>query len=69
MRCLTLAQALPDQGSKCLFICREHSGNLLDLIRERGFETKTLPMQIVSWAKTDQQYKYTYGLPLVSDWA
>jgi UDP-2,4-diacetamido-2,4,6-trideoxy-beta-L-altropyranose hydrolase len=46
MRCLTLAQALRDQGANCRFICREHASNLLELIRERGFEAQALPMQV-----------------------
>jgi UDP-2,4-diacetamido-2,4,6-trideoxy-beta-L-altropyranose hydrolase len=37
MRCLTLAEALRDQDAQCSFICREHPGNLIDLIRQRGF--------------------------------
>jgi UDP-2,4-diacetamido-2,4,6-trideoxy-beta-L-altropyranose hydrolase len=37
MRCLTLAQALRERGAQCRFICREHPGNLIDLIRQRGF--------------------------------
>jgi UDP-2,4-diacetamido-2,4,6-trideoxy-beta-L-altropyranose hydrolase len=42
MRCLTLAAALRDQGANCLFLCREHPGNLIELIRERGFEAISL---------------------------
>lgn len=37
MRCLTLAQALLERGAQCSFICREHPGHLIDLIRQRGF--------------------------------
>jgi UDP-2,4-diacetamido-2,4,6-trideoxy-beta-L-altropyranose hydrolase len=37
MRCLTLAQALRECGARCSFICRAHTGNLIDLIRQRGF--------------------------------
>lgn len=37
MRCLTLANALKERGSVCEFLCREHSGNLIGLIRDRGF--------------------------------
>ena len=44
MRCLTLAHALKANGTECLFICRAHDGNLIDFIRESGFETKELPM-------------------------
>ncbi len=38
MRCLTLAEALRDEGAECYFICREHSGNLLDFIRDKNFQ-------------------------------
>ena len=55
MRCLTLAQVLRDKGAKCHFICREHVGNLLDLIRQRGFEAQALPMQVVVQEKLGQQ--------------
>ncbi|SEE39993.1 UDP-2,4-diacetamido-2,4,6-trideoxy-beta-L-altropyranose hydrolase [Pseudomonas kilonensis] len=37
MRCLTLAEALRAEGAECHFICREHLGHLLDLIRSKGF--------------------------------
>ncbi len=55
MRCLTLAQALRDMGAKCHFICREHAGNLLDLIRQRGFEAQALPTHVVLREKLVQQ--------------
>ncbi|MGY3929681.1 UDP-2,4-diacetamido-2,4,6-trideoxy-beta-L-altropyranose hydrolase [Aeromonas encheleia] len=35
MRCLTLADALREQGAKCWFICRAHPGHLADLISAR----------------------------------
>lgn len=44
MRCLTLADALSERGAECRFVCREHPGNLLGLIRERGFEAAALPL-------------------------
>ncbi|WP_339532795.1 UDP-2,4-diacetamido-2,4,6-trideoxy-beta-L-altropyranose hydrolase [Pseudomonas mucidolens] len=37
MRCLTLACALREKGTECHFICREHPGHLLNLIRDKGF--------------------------------
>lgn len=52
MRCLTLAQALREHGANCCFICREHVGNLLNLIRQRGFEAQALPMQDFSQVKS-----------------
>ena len=42
MRCLTLADALTDQGSIAEFVCREHEGNLIDLIASRGFKVHVL---------------------------
>ncbi|MFP5428331.1 MAG: UDP-2,4-diacetamido-2,4,6-trideoxy-beta-L-altropyranose hydrolase [Gammaproteobacteria bacterium] len=37
MRCLTLAEELRDRGSSCHFICRDHVGNINQMVRERGF--------------------------------
>lgn len=45
MRCLTLARALRERGAECRFICREHPGHLLGLIREQGFEVVALPCE------------------------
>lgn len=42
MRCLTLADALREQGAECHFICREHPGNLLGQIHESRFTTTAL---------------------------
>ena len=36
MRCLTLADALQNEGMDCIFICREHGGNMLALIQSKG---------------------------------
>jgi UDP-2,4-diacetamido-2,4,6-trideoxy-beta-L-altropyranose hydrolase len=44
MRCLTLAKSLAANGAQCYFACREHPGNLIDFIREQGFEVAALPM-------------------------
>ena len=38
MRCLTLAYELARQGAKCHFICREHEGNIIDFIAQKGYE-------------------------------
>lgn len=48
MRCLTLADVLSTDGAKCIFIGRRHTGNLLDLIRARGYETHGLPEAAVT---------------------
>lgn len=45
MRCLTLADALRAQGHECFFICRDHPGNLSELIALRGFELQLLSQE------------------------
>ncbi|EAZ98227.1 UDP-2,4-diacetamido-2,4,6-trideoxy-beta-L-altropyranose hydrolase [Marinobacter sp. ELB17] len=37
MRCLTLAEELQRLGHSCVFICREHPGNLGEFITNKGF--------------------------------
>ena len=44
MRCLTLANALQAQGVCCVFLCREHQGNLIEFLRQHGHEVLTLPL-------------------------
>jgi UDP-2,4-diacetamido-2,4,6-trideoxy-beta-L-altropyranose hydrolase len=43
MRCLTLAEALRARGCECLFLCRNHPGNLNEAIRQRGYSVHELP--------------------------
>ncbi len=43
MRCLTLADALRSEGVESHFICREHTGHLLELIVQRGYPSYGLP--------------------------
>jgi UDP-2,4-diacetamido-2,4,6-trideoxy-beta-L-altropyranose hydrolase len=42
MRCLALAHALQTAGAECHFICRDHSGNLIEQIRKKGFTVTAL---------------------------
>lgn len=44
MRCLTLALGLFEKGASVSFLCREHDGNLIDLIRSHGFVVHALPL-------------------------
>lgn len=46
MRCLTFADALGLQGDKCTFICREHKGNLIGLIEDRGYTVVRLAAKL-----------------------
>lgn len=43
MRCLTLADALAAKGAECEFICREHAGNLIEHIHNKGYVIHSLP--------------------------
>ncbi|MCQ4236728.1 UDP-2,4-diacetamido-2,4,6-trideoxy-beta-L-altropyranose hydrolase [Stutzerimonas sp. Brlt_13] len=43
MRCLTLADALAAHGADCQFLCREHHGNLIEFIRNKGYIVHALP--------------------------
>jgi UDP-2,4-diacetamido-2,4,6-trideoxy-beta-L-altropyranose hydrolase len=43
MRCLTLAEELTGLGANVEFICREHKGNLINLINQKGFTVHILP--------------------------
>jgi len=71
MRCLTLASSLRDRGAECRFVCREHSGHLLDLIRNQGFEAIGLPQQELGISLTAKTDKQTFGHKawLGTDWA
>jgi len=44
MRCLTLADALHEQGASVRFICREHEGHPCDHLTARGYEVIRLPV-------------------------
>jgi UDP-2,4-diacetamido-2,4,6-trideoxy-beta-L-altropyranose hydrolase len=44
MRDLTLAQALSDHGVTSHFICREHQGHLIEMIRAQGHVAHALPV-------------------------
>lgn len=45
MRSLTLADALAGKGAECEFICREHSGHLIEHIREKDYTVHSLPVR------------------------
>jgi UDP-2,4-diacetamido-2,4,6-trideoxy-beta-L-altropyranose hydrolase len=43
MRCLTLADALRARGAQCRFVSRCDAGDVVDLIRQRGYWVASLP--------------------------
>lgn len=66
MRCLTLAEALRQRGASCRFVCRDHPGNLIDLIRQRGFNVHALPFDI-HWSVPENSTP-THASWLGADW-
>lgn len=71
MRCLTLADALQAAGAQCLFICREHPGNLIAQIRQRGFAVNVLPAvaEEFSIAELAVEAQTSHAKWLGADWA
>ena len=43
MRCLTLADYLRQTGAEIHFVCRDHTGNLGSLLKDKAFELSVLP--------------------------
>lgn len=70
LRCLTLANELTRQGHECWFVCREHPGNLNDLVASHGHTFLPLqapevdPSQI---AQSDDDYAHWLGVPWQAD--
>lgn len=42
MRCLTLAGALRDRGVESLFVCRDLEGNMIEQVKQAGFEVVSM---------------------------
>ena len=70
MRCLTLANILRERGAECLFICREHPGNMLEWIRKQGFIVIALPVYKgkVNFVDEAKERPLTHAVWLGSDW-
>lgn len=67
MRCLTLAQALQQAGAECYFVCRSLAGNLVETIRQHGFQVFQLPSETRS--SFDSVSSLAYESWLGTDWA
>lgn len=49
MRCLSLADELRQRGAEVFFICREHPGNLIEMIEAKGYRFAQLPYEETSF--------------------
>ena len=68
MRCLSLAEGLREKGAKCFFVTREHRGNLIALIRDKGFEVIPLSPEQVSNNTDGLVYVGSTSVNPYSDW-
>lgn len=68
MRCLTLADALAEQGTECIFISRVHEGHLNRLIAARGHQVAALPTAEVS-VDNQKDESPAHALWLGTGWA
>lgn len=69
MRCLTLADALSAFGSYCHFICRDHDGNLIELIRNKGYEVHVLALAQLSVDSSEANQSASGGQEVLhSNW-
>lgn len=66
MRCLALAEALREGGSRCRFVSRGHEGNSFQGIRDRGFELLELPA--ITGSTSGQQDRSQYAAWLGVSW-
>lgn len=67
MRCLTLADALREEGAQCRFVCREHPGHLFNQIAERGYQVYALPIEQMSQSEIEAA-PLAHASWLGSDW-
>lgn len=67
MRCLTLADALCDAGAVCMFVCREHQGNMIEAVRGRGYEVAALSPAAPEAMRAGPSYRDWLGADWKSD--
>lgn len=70
VRCLTLAEHLRETGWHVDFVCRDLPGNLIDVLRERGFDVAVLPSPVNSSGRSEipnESYDDWLGVPWEQD--
>lgn len=69
MRCLTLADELRTRGGACHFICRAQPGDLVAMIRSRGFSVAELSAEPVDFVRgPDDEVLPPHAQWLGCDW-
>ncbi|WP_123041901.1 UDP-2,4-diacetamido-2,4,6-trideoxy-beta-L-altropyranose hydrolase [Cohnella candidum] len=70
MRCLTLADRLRQRRqAEVVFLCREHDGNLIAYIRERGYEVFVLPEPAATGSRNEDERPPAHAHWLGAHWA
>jgi len=60
MRCLTLANELRNRGYQCTFVCVQHAGNMISVIKTAGFQVHALAARHEQY-KNDEQEPNSYA--------
>ena len=68
MRCLTLADKLKTKKVECYFISRPHTGNLINLIKGRGYKVFDLPSITQKYAMNNSGSDPIHCYWLGCDW-
>ncbi len=68
MRCLTLADALRKRGFECVFLSRNHAGNLHPVVEARGYPLLSLgETEPALSQQTEVSYEHWLGVELQAD--
>lgn len=67
MRCLALTEALRDHDMQVSFICREHPGDLIALLRIKAIPVKVLPAPAAKPTKSGNNYAAWLGVTQAED--
>lgn len=67
MRCLTLAEIFLKRGISVQFICRDHSGNLIGLLKDRGIAVLVLPAPAGHASPLIEDYAVWLGVSQAED--
>lgn len=67
MRCLALADVLRLTGATCRFVCRDHPGNLIDFIQQKGFAVRKLAASDCDARANNTPYSAWLGTDWLTD--
>ncbi|NNP69397.1 UDP-2,4-diacetamido-2,4,6-trideoxy-beta-L-altropyranose hydrolase [Acinetobacter sp. Ac_5812] len=62
IRCLTIADALVQQGHESFFVCRQHPGHLIEFVRQRGYKVYALTEAENNISESGSEYQRWLGV-------